>query len=274
MNTTWIVRLTMLPCLLSSLVTFATPSPVFNGSYIGAEFGASLAYANQTINNRVDLDYSGLFVSNEPFNLHSSMVNSSATGSILAGIGHTFNQFYLAGELALSNANYRMDSSSTSGISRSIERTIQISGIETDSMTANVSPTQFGVFLRPGIMVTPTSLLYGRVGTSIVKIRYNTQTGALKTLEENTTIVQFPITMQANKNVTRAAFQIGTGLEQAINDKLSIRLDYLYAYYGSMKVYPSNSNTVDTFSLTANGTQSVSLNDQSIMLGLAYHFNV
>ena len=279
MNKTWVGRLTVLPCVLISFATFPTPSPAFNGSYIGAELGASLAYANQTTNNSVDLAYFGSqFVSNEPFSLYSSMVRSSAAGSILAGFGRTFNRFYLAGELALSNADYKMNSSSNNGISRSIESmdsNITLSGSENDSATANVSPTQFGAFLRPGIMLTPTSLLYGRVGTSVVKVRYNTQTTALKTLSSNnTTAFQLPITMLARKSVTRAAFQIGTGLEHAINDKLTIRLDYLYSYYGTMTAYASQSTSAESISLTAKGIQTVSLNDQSIMLGMAYHFNV
>jgi len=278
MNKKWMTSLIILPSLLSSITAFSTPSPAFNGSYVGAEFGASLAYANQTIINNTDLNVpiDGItFHSNEPFNLYSSMLRSSAAGSIFAGIGHTWNQFYMSGELVLSNAYYGMASSSISGISRTINiDAITISGNETVTSTANVSPTQFGLFLRPGVMLTPTSLLYARVGTSVINIRYDTTNSSQKTLTIGASGLAFPTTLHANKCITRAALQLGAGLEQAINDKLTLRLDYLYSYYGSIKMYSTQSNNFDTFLITANGSQSVTLNAQSIMLGMAYHFNV
>ena len=261
-------------CLLPTAMAFSMPSSPFNGYYVGAEFGESLAYANQTIQNNVDLQFSGFsFISHQPFNIQSSMVTSAASGALFVGHGHVWNRFYLGGELALSNSYYKMSSSADSGIIRNVENFITISGHESVNTTANVSPTQLGVFLRPGVMLTPTSLLYGRVGTSVVNVRYNTTNVALKTLSQSGTSIDFPITLKTNKTINRAAFQIGTGLEQAINDKLTVRLDYLYSYYGTIQPSAEQSTTIDTFFLTSNGTQSVGLHDQSIMLGLAYHMN-
>jgi opacity protein-like surface antigen len=275
MNKKWSSLLVVSSCFLMSTAAFSAQSLPFNGAYAGAAFGQSLAYANQTIVSHVDLEYPGFtFASNQPFSLYSSMVRSSATGAIFAGVGHTWDKFYLSGEMVLSNANYKTSSSSVSGIERTVDNYATISGLETVTSTASVSPTQFGVFLRPGVLLTPTSLLYGRVGTSVVNVNYNTKTAALKSLSQSGTTLAFPITMQANKRVTRAAFQIGTGFEQAINERLTVRLDYLYAYYGTIKMYSSQTASIDPFVLSARGTQSVSLNDQSIMLGLVYHFIV
>ena len=268
-------------CFLNLSVSFSAVSPAFNGPYFGAEFGESLASSNQTVNSTVNLGVNqSYFSSTQPFNINSSMVRSAPAGSLFAGVSHVWDLFYLGGELALSNSYYKMGSSSASGITRTYLGMATISGNQSVTTTANISPTQLGVFLRPGVMLTPTSLLYGRVGASAVNVRYSTTSNALRAITQTQPTAQpapyfqMPLTLQTNKKVTRAAFQIGTGVEQALNDKLTLRLDYLYSYYGTIRTTAAEQSTgIDEFALTGSGTQSIRMYAQSIMLGLSYHVN-
>ena len=273
MNHNQAIKRCIAASLLLSTASFAATSPTLQGLYAGAEFGGSFAYANQTVQNNVNLQFSDLsFTSSEPYSLYASMVRSSATGAIFAGYGHTWNKFYLGGEIALSNAYYNMASSSTTGLSRTIDNAITVTSAKQINTQVNVSPTQFGLFLRPGVMLSPTSLLYGRIGTSFATITYSTNVTDTKILAETPTIISFPLMIPANKRTHRAALQLGTGLEQALNNQLTMRLDYLFSYYGKIRMSAVGSNNLDPFFLTGSSYQSVSINNQSIMLGLAYHF--
>lgn len=265
-------------CFLSSSAVFSASPQLFNGVYWGGEAGASQVSSNQSIHHTNTLSLAPFFSSEQPYSLYASKVHNSAIGALFAGYGRVVDKFYLGGEVVLSNSDYSMNISSTAGRVQTLGSLVAISSNESITTQASISATQPGLLLRPGVMLTPSSLLYGRFGASLATVRYHTQTAVVKSLTvQSPQSLILPITLQSQKTQQRAAFQAGVGMEQAVTDALTVRLDYLYSYYGTLRATANNANlfTLDSsgFRLTASGSDSISFNTQAIMLGLAYHLN-
>lgn len=277
----WIGYLVFVIFFSISAVLNANSNPIFNGIYLGAELGGQSANANQTAAGSVSLNIPPLFSSANPLSWNSKMHGDSVIGSILAGYGHSWNRFYLGGEFEVSFANSNMTNQVDTGLSQIFLNQLMITSTEAASTQIRIRPTQFGVFIRPGLLLTPTSLIYARIGASESNIKVNATSTATKQLTVTNVpvpLITQTIFMATNKSVHRPVFQIGTGMEQAINNKLSLRLDYLYSYYGSIQVSSAqmSSQQLVFFNplssvLTINSTQSVKISDQSLMLGVIWH---
>jgi opacity protein-like surface antigen len=267
----------MFLCWLGFAVPLSAGAQSFHGLYAGGELGGTMASVNQTLLNNVNLDVvpGGTFQSSSPFRLDDSMVRNAAAGALVAGYGQSFEKFYLGGELSLSSGYYKMTNSSNTGLSRLIGTfgNVTIASAESMDTQVNLSPVQFGVMLRPGILLSPTSLLYGRIGTSFATVHYYTHLVAIKKIDQNPPVLNFPVTMQSRQDAHRAALQLGLGLEQAVNDRLTVRLDYLFSSYGRINQTTAQSSTIDPIVLNATGSQSARIYTQSMMLGLMYYFN-
>jgi opacity protein-like surface antigen len=165
-----------------------------------------------------------------------------------------------------------MSLSSNNGISRSIQNTVTIAGTEQVTSSIGVSPLQFEIYLKPGLMLTPNTLLYSRFGATFATVRYFVQASGSRVLEQNgKNEFDFPINLTAVKTTRKAGFQFGPGIEQSLSDHVSLRLDYLFTYYGKFSMSSSTQFTEDPFIIKANGFQSVGIYAQSVMLGLSYH---
>lgn len=263
---------------LFSIASFASSATsLSNAFYATAEFGGSLAYANQTVNNAVNLNWQSLtFSSSEPYQNHASMVRPSAAGAILLGYGKNWKNINLSGELGVSNAYYKMNSSMNMGLDRAVTfsgQQISVSAPQSLETQVGLSPVQFGIFLRPGIFITPQSLWFMRVGTSFATASSYLNLDVSKIVQqEGANILVLPLKMQAKRSRHVAALQLGTGLEHSLNEHLSFRMDYLFSYYGKLRFEYAGDVpfSQDTLSLTTIGYQSVSINTQSILLGLTY----
>lgn len=266
--------LAMVACIFTSSSLFATtPALPFNGYYVGGGLGTSFAHADETVASTIDLSFDSMtFNSTSPFNLRTGMSQAALIGSLFGGYGHTWNKIYLGGELAVSNSDYKMTNSSSSGISRTVQSLVTISGGEKVATQASISPTQVSLSLRPGVLLTPSSLLYGRLGVTFASVDLYHQTVTTKVFSQPEITLIVPMSLQANKKIRRAVFQVGTGLEQAINEQWTIRLDYLYTNYGNINVATSSSLNADPFLITGSESTSVRINDQSLMMGISYHF--
>lgn len=275
----------MAPKYLISLALFtfsASAHSVFDGVYTAAEFGGVLSYANQTITNTFDLNFPSFnFASNVPYQNYAAMVRPSATGTLLAGYGYSYEHWYIGAELGVSAGYYKMTSSTNTGLTRSVlmsSSRITISSVEAIKTEVNISPVQFGLYLRPGILITPQSLLSMRVGTSFASVSsYGNLAGLKIASDSDIPVFVLPLQIQGKKSRNVAALQLGAGLEQAINEHLKVRMDYLFSYYGKLRFQNNAIGAIDEtgtgFLLSGINYQSVSMNTQSILLGLAYHFS-
>lgn len=279
-------------------LTASSSFAAFNGFYLGAAAGGSFATGNQHLNesttsgiSAVDSDgtVSPLASTIVPLNVASAMKKNSVIGELFAGYEYSCNRFYLGGEIFVNDSSYQMKNSVDTGINQNLfSNALQLVGSGDVDSKAKISSFQYGVTLRPGILITPTSLLFARIGTTIANRKYTVKDAESVNLIFNPTFFGEVIpngaantNLNLSKSKTNASLQVGGGLEQYFAKHWSVRMDYVYTYYGKLTVSGSNATTqtisfVDggvITSINATGNNSVKLSDNAVTLGIAYHFD-
>jgi outer membrane immunogenic protein len=166
-----------------------------------------------------------------------SAANFGGGAHLLAGYGMNFEQIYAGAELNV--GLYGVDS----------KNSYSIGGTETTS-SAEIRAS-WGLSARLGYYISPTSLLYARMGVNSTNFNYSGSSSS------NGEII-FPGTYRRNN---RTGFLYGLGLESALNDHISARIEgaqvnYQPFYYRSGTDYKKDRPL---------------LND--ITLGIAYKLN-
>ncbi len=266
----------------------AKPVNSFNNMYVGGSLGGSFADANQHLTGSAHaLIAFGIFSTITPLDLKTNMAKNALAGSIYTGYGHTWDRVYLGGELNGNASNYNMSNSISYGLSQKISlftpTPIIINGNAKINTQAKISPIQFAASVRPGYLLTPDSLLYGRVGVAIAKVTVSANTiasGGFIVVDTVNTSSIVPLNISSSKHA--AILQLGGGLEQHFLEHWGLRVDYIYSYYGKMLANATNSaplnlidpDTGDVYpgSLVVNGQNKVTMFDQTILLGVIYHF--
>lgn len=272
--------------ILGHSMAHATTANPFNGFYSGGSLGNSFAQTNLQFSGSADAVLTGFATTVVPIGSQTHLVKNALIGSLFSGYGHTWDRRYLGGELLVSASNYRMDGTTNTGLSQDFNLfssvTFLVGADAAIKTQAKISPIQFVAALRPGYLLTPDTLLYGRVGAAIARVSFNANTSASSSVglvtPGSTTNLLFPITLQASANKLLAGLQVGGGLEQKCNDRWSVRVDYTYTDYGRLQANATKSTNLIDFSgatagaLSVIGRNSVRIIDQTIMLGVLYHF--
>lgn len=233
----------LLPC---SFIEAATSESLalHQGLYIGGELG----YDNAT------MDYHFLFpftTSHGPSTLDGNN-HSAATGFVGGGfLGYVLmltNHLSLGVELL---ANGSTASTTTQTV---YDHYHDIGLYDGDGYSSRIAiKNNVGVSLLPGILVSHTALVYGRLGYSQAHmsghesiIFYSEPLG----LSQSTT----PYTINASPN----GFSYGAGIELAVAPRVSIRGEFVHTDYQSIKTQLNN---------------QISMSDNQAMAGLIYHFS-
>ena len=264
-----------------------TPTP-FNGAYAGGALGGSLSRTNKQLSASADViivgGLLGIFI---PVDVKDDMVGSSPMAALFAGYGHTWQRFYLGSELALDASHYLTTDEIQNGLQETTGFGLDGAG-QADIVTrAKISPVQFAVALRPGYLLTPKTLLYGRIAarTSLVS---NTDVSAIVTV--GTDVVSSTQQVSPFARKLQTTLQLGGGLEQSVNEHWSVRMDYVYSNYG--KLHTTVTNTVlmnvtppprpcedpedhscDPSSLVVKANNSAKISSHLLTLGVTYHFD-
>lgn len=277
-----------LTTLLSNTALSATLEQRFRGLYVGAGLGGTSVTAKESVagsgNTTVsDPTSSFLLTGDIPLRSNAHMGRSALLGIVYTGYAYTWNPLYLGGELSINLSQYDMASDRSTGLSENLSfggPTVELTGSSSVVQSkAKISPAQFSISIRPGVLLSDHGLLYGRAGLALANINYQ-----VTTLSTNT-ILGFPsnpIVLSVSSHRRRAAPQLGGGLEYALNERWSIRVDYLYTYYGKLQ---STSNTTLPLVITNAGVSAqigtataiqnnqLQVQDQTVTLGFGYHFN-
>lgn len=188
--------------------------------------------------------------------LDSKVFAGGAVGGGFIGFGKYFDNFcnvYLGVELFGNAANGQAKLSNLfvegeDEVLHSINRYIE-------TYTVNYN---YGLDLIPGIKLNPLVLLYLRIGYNWTNIEIN---------ESMETHVGFPpnyskISTHNSDNV--GGIHYGVGVESAIVDKLSLRLEYTHTDFNSFNTKVGNLHTT--------GSKYIPAGNQ-FLLGIIYHFN-
>lgn len=258
----------------------------FNAFYAGGALGASFTKAHEQISGSADAVIGILGTSITtlvPIGLTSDMTKNSLTGSLFAGYGHTWQRFYLGGELQVSEADYKTSNQMTTGLSQNIADQLFLTANANIQIQEKISPVQFSAALRPGILLSPQTLLYGRVGATMARVNFNATTTADGDLSIiSSPDINTPLNLFASNTKQGAFLQLGGGLEQYLDEHWTLRADYIYTNYGRIKANAVSSapiifNDAGTITQLGNfiaiGNNNVNLISQTLMLGATYQFD-
>lgn len=269
-----------------SIIFFTTSSAnansIFDGFYLGASVGGSLARAKENINASLNFtllnpDGSPALTSTQPAAISTEMTQSSWLGQLLGGYGYAWGGFYLGGEVFVNAANYQMKNSVQANLSQNLFNIILLNANVNAVSKTEVSPIQYGLHLRPGYLITPTTLLFALIGTSFAQVTSKVSASATASVTNNLIqnlappIFTFPTAINVSKRERRAALQLGGGMEQRIYDRWSIRADYIYTYYGTVTMSANQTLAFGSGSINLSANHQVKVSDNAVTLGLMYY---
>lgn len=264
---------------LSPLVTAnVLPNNSFNGFYAGIAAGGSFTSGRENTlggGSHLFSDFVQTFVSTT--SSRNDLIDNALKGAVYAGYGHTWQLFYLSAEIFADISNYNMRSSGGDGFKQILSPVLQIRSAYSTKVTLN--PIEYGIDLRPGILLGPDTLLYGRIGTAINQLSLDSNV--------NGTEEQFPPifvretfggTFPFSTTKTRAALRLGLGIEQHISPQLAVHADYIYTDYGKITIDSSATQSVISADSgpvisTISSNSNVKVTNNSVLLGLSYYFN-
>jgi outer membrane immunogenic protein len=205
-------------------------TPCFSGLYVGAGVGPEGASFSQK-SHVVGFNFN--VVDKEHFS------GTGVFGTLFAGYGVIYNQYYLAveGNANLSSVQYKL--SNDEYVHRNFVKT-----------TFTIKNSE-GVSLLPGLFLSEDTLLYGRVGYI---------NGRLKIRESDPTIRS----MTKNRNGIR----YGVGIRHNLTNEWTLMMDYSQINYASVKstVFEPFGGVLKQTRITANTAQ--------VGFGIIYNFDV
>ena len=130
---------------------------------------------------------------------------------------------------------------------------------------------QYGLDLRPGFLLMPLTLIYGRVGVSAAEIKAHSNASVSA---NNGAGITWALADANSKSNWKATFRLGLGIEQLLTSKLHLRGDYIFTNYGVV----SFTDTVTGQDSEGDSTRLYSrlsshVQNNAIFLGLSYYFH-
>jgi outer membrane immunogenic protein len=217
-------------------INCCSPSYIFSGPYLAGVMGGALLNSriNSTIQNFVDdaVGDTAQLIDNNP---SSKLETLTFTGALCGGFGFARNSLYigLEGFLQYSNPSGKQFDTThpgSSGISHDGEVLI----LQTNTK-GHIYPLQGGVSIRPGVVVSPTILFYGVLGSSVARLKAKNTTFAFADYTARGLAVT-SATSKASASSLHASLRLGAGLEYAFRPKWHLRCECLFDNYGTVSI--------------------------------------
>lgn len=261
----------------------AAPNAVFEGLYGGVMGGLVHTKAQTSVNTNTlsDTPFAGsdTDLSSSPQNVNQT--KNSGIGALYLGYGKFINnsRFYMAGEVFGDFAKRNPASSTYNSLAGFTPA--EYASLATNTQV-KLNNGEFGVDFRPGYLVAPNTLLYGRIGAAFNKISLTTNnTYVVAGSKEGEGSYSYTSTLPVTNTKNALGLRLGLGAEHYLGNNFALTFDYIYTYYG--KVTASNTgNTTgadDTGSAVITtggftGQSSTKVSTQAAMLGIKYYFPV
>ena len=239
--------------------------PHFCGFYLAGALGGSIFDGKVHGDPRGEI--LGAFLN--PIFLHASpsphLVDTHFLSSLSFGYSYQWHRCYLGLEaFGLYSPHCRsLQDSHIFDLPAFLPRRFDVS-FETQ---AEIDPWQFGINFRPGFMITPSTLLFGSIGTSSASIEAHSKgTGTFLNPDGS-------VTLLSSAKARRATLRVGGGIEYALSSCWHLRADYIYTDYGSLRLQgtaQSAGTPPDIFRLVED--TRVHLRTHDVTIGLARYF--
>jgi opacity protein-like surface antigen len=263
-----------LAAALMGIAFMAHAGSCFDGVYAGLSAGASFNASRQNMDIEATLfnPSDGSPIIEQPYNSNMTVFgNTAPKGALYFGYGKTWENFYLGTELFADISRYHAESSGNNTKLIPFETTLQPESETSIDTTSNVSSAQYGIDLRPGILVSCDTLLYARIGVAGAHVTLNSTAAAagINLLSSSTTLP-----LSTGKSV--AALRLGVGAEHRFC-RLGLRCDYIFTNYGNISTAGSSiteipESPVGPASFLLANNASAKVTDHTVMLGLSYYF--
>lgn len=265
----------LLPVVLVAGATTASANLhercAFNGFYAGVGTGVNVTTGHARLAETSTFSFPALGI-RESFSAfrHAGLKKNAWTGSVFAGYGCAWDCFYLGAEAYYKYARARGHNSEVRNF-RGINPTVAVG--ESYSVKAGLRPNEFGIDLRPGVMLSPRTLLYGRVGVafnrvsvSFIRSEFTNASPALVTSFQN----------GGHHRKNSAGLRLGAGMEHEFCNHWALRAEYTWARFQRVHFARTIATTpvgnftrasaVDTTAARAR------LSTHTVQLGLAYYW--
>lgn len=258
----------------------------FNGRYIGVGGGGLFSngrtniladnrnFFPNTINGSRDMHFF--------YNANKNLKSSSPEGVLFVGYGKSWNPFYLGGELFASVSSSKMRGQGVGGELGDGAFGFELLTSAADSRV-KLFPLGFGADLRPGVLITPLTLFFGRIGVAVNKVKFRPNifgTSHYHFVIPPAGDFTFPLSLSSTVNRAALGLRLGAGLERRLSRRLTLRLDYTYTFYQPLRLNGSITEAIPSFnpsigagSTTVSNSSKVKLASNAILLGLSYYFN-
>lgn len=239
----------------------------YQGSYLGGVVGGSILSCNQ--HGQIVSEVPSLNSLFQSITMPLQLYHNQFQGMLFLGYGASRKWAYLGGEIIIAAATHKkLDFVEQAYSDDTTSDTLYSTSFDT---ALEPSTWQYGFDLRPGVLLMPRTLIYGRVGVSAAEIEASS---SARFTGDTGTDITWTSPNLVSVSHWKPAFRLGIGAEQALNSKLHLRADYVFTNYGviafNSRATGINSEGNPTF-LT--NTLTGHLQNNALFLGLTYYFH-
>lgn len=251
-----------------------------DGFYSAISFGVNWANANWSGTSSISLvddihDPNALFQSWTPHG--KTHDGGKALGSVALGYQVVDARLYLGGQISYSlrgRQHFRLDETRTfSQVSPlGLPPPSTVSGSAHLQSKVSLSCNEFDIDLKPGVLILKNFVAYVRVGVAFTQLKIKNDGAQLEMNSENGLVIK--ALDSGHKTQNKTGFRIGAGTEYLITQHLGISLDYIYSYYGKIKVRSESQNDgpFDFNHVYGVFAPEVTVTSQTLAAGIVVHF--
>jgi opacity protein-like surface antigen len=194
--------------------------------------------------------YTGVSIGHSSTLGRTGLKRNSVVAEVFTGYGCAWETFYLGVEGYL-----KVPRNKTKSAAHNVYHPVPLYSLQplvvryATITSAKFRKAELGLDIRPGILMSPSTMLYGRIGTAVNRI-YITKT--TKFSGQSAEVIN-----QRKKNTP--GLRLGGGMEHVVGSNLSLRVDYVFTKYPKVS---EDALQLETF--------PAKLNNHTTKLGLAY----
>lgn len=204
---------------------------------VSADFPTETLYTGAAIGHSSTLGRNGL-------------KRNAIIGELFTGYGQSWDKLYLGVEAYLKLPRNKVKSTIPTSYTPSgpnPRAPLTLRSITTTS--AKFRKGEFGIDVRGGVLMSPSTMLYGRVGTALNRIYIDTITMFSYT----------PTRLVNSRKKNAPGLRLGGGMEHELASNLTLRVDYVYTTFKNI-----NEDALQAPNLPAK------INNHTTKLGVSY----